>query len=118
MTIHGVEYDVLFDGSHEGHDYDLLCCDPVPVKLAAPPIPRSHWSITHGREDGATRAAILACCTKSPCTRHDLKVATGFSEYAIGAAIRKLQHDEQIHVVGSTRSRARGRWLRQYAGTA
>jgi len=118
MTIHGVEYELFFGGTHYGADQDLLCCDPILEKRDAPPIPRSHWSITHGREDGATRAAILACCQAHPCTRHDLKVATGFSEYAIGAAIRKLQHDEQIHVVGSMRSRARGRWLRQYAGTA
>jgi len=118
MTIQGVEYEVTFDGCHHGHDDDLLACERIPVKLEAPPIQQSRWSITHGREPGATLLAVLACCRERPCTRHDLKAATGFSDYAIGSVIRKLLHDEQIQVVGSTRSRARGRWLRQYAGTA
>ncbi len=118
MTIQGVEYEVFFGGTHYGADQDLLCCDPILDKRDAPPIEPTRWSVTHRRDDGATLTAILACCQERACTKHDLKAATGFSEHAVNAAVRKLRHDELIQVVGTTQGRARGRWLRQYAGTA
>jgi len=115
MTIQGVEYEVLFDGVHRDCDADLLCCEPVPVKREHVPIEPSHWSITHGRAPGATLNAVLACCSKGPATKPAIVRATGFTSWAVDAALRKLQQDEQVHVVGTTRSTARGRWLRQYA---
>ncbi len=119
MTIHGVEYDVLFDGVHGNSDRDLMLEeDRIPVKREHVAVEPTRWSVTHRRDDGETLTAILACCKAHACTKHDLKAATGVSEHAVNAAVRKLRHDELIQVVGTTQGRARGRWLRQYAGTA
>ncbi len=96
------DLEVVWNGSHEHADHDLLCCPAIGEKRAPEPEPAAVRSLrstpghTSSLRGDPRYAAVRACLEQHPATAWELHVATGFSQADVRAAIIRLQRQRRI----------------------
>lgn len=110
-----MDYEIIFDGTHQNADRDLLCCDRIIRKRYDAPEPREVVVSVPPTEIAPVRAAVEACLHRGDRTCRELETITGFSVSPISAALRALQRDGQIRAIGISPTKGRGamryRWI-------
>lgn len=109
-----MEYEVIFDGTHQGQDRDLLCCPKIPQKRDAPPLTSVVVTVDRG---GASGQMIVARLAISPCTARDLAAHTALSHAAVRSALERLTQHGVVEVIGKKRMNIYGASAYVYALT-
>ena len=99
MTIHGEEFEVIFDGAHCDDDSDLLCCPEIREKrpggsglvrrIETNWLPQAH--ARRPRRTDPIYTTIQACLERQPSTAYELCQATGFSDIQVRSVISSMR---------------------------
>ena len=108
-----IEYEVVWDGAHRGQNEDLLIgLWPYTPAAPASSLPEIPWREETRHRDAAVIAAevaaVFACIRRQPCSRFQLRKATGFSEQSVAVALNKLKKEGRIEqaLYGTWRAKA------------
>lgn len=121
MTIHGEEFEVIFDGAHRGIDADLLCCD-AQIKRPAPVLRDIHAPGRGSQRpqlstlQQALYTEIRRLLERAPAGVWELQQATGCGEAPVRVVICRLQRQGLLRSVWiPVRERTRqGTWTRYH----